>query len=65
MGRRIDSRNRVWNRVVKLHRLAGRYNNPMSTWFLALIAGLKLPTQVQVAADSDTTQNKNNKNIAK
>jgi hypothetical protein len=46
MGRGIDSRNRVWNRVAKLHRLAARYDNPMPTWFLAPIAGLKLPTQV-------------------
>ncbi len=44
LGRGIDSRNRVWNWVAKLHRLAGRYNNPMPTWFLAPIAGLKLPT---------------------
>ncbi len=35
MGRGIDSRNRVWNWVAKLHRLVGRYNNPMPTWFLA------------------------------
>ncbi len=46
MGRGIDSRNRVWNRVAKLHRLAARYDNPMPTWFLATIAGLKLLTQV-------------------
>ncbi len=44
MGRGIDSRNRVWNWVAKLHRLAARYDNPMPTWFLAPIAGLKLPT---------------------
>ncbi len=44
MGRGIDSRNRVWNQVAKLHRLAGRYDNPMPTWFLAPVAGLKLPT---------------------
>jgi hypothetical protein len=43
MGRGIDSRNRVWNWVAKLHRLAGRYDNPMPAWFLAPIAGLKLP----------------------
>ncbi len=43
MGRGIDSRNRVWNWVAKLHRLAGRYDNPRPTWFLAPIAGLKLP----------------------
>jgi hypothetical protein len=30
--------------VAKLHRLAGRYDNPMPTWFLAPVAGLKLPT---------------------
>ncbi len=44
MGRGIDSRNRVWNWVAKLHRLAGRYDNPMPTWFLYpphTIAGLK------------------------
>jgi hypothetical protein len=35
MGRGIDSRNRIRNRVAKLHRLAGRYDNPMPTWFLA------------------------------
>ncbi len=29
MGRGIDSRKRVWNRVAKLHRLAGRYDNPI------------------------------------
>ncbi len=46
MVRGIDSRNRVWNWVAKLHRLAGRYDNPVPTWFLAPIAGLKLPTQV-------------------
>ncbi len=45
MGRGIDSRNRVWNWVAKLQRLAGRYENPMHTWFLAPIAGLKLPAQ--------------------
>ncbi len=39
MGRGIDSRNQVWNWVAKLHRLAGRYDNPMPTWFLAPIAG--------------------------
>jgi hypothetical protein len=46
MGRGNASRNRVWNGVAKLHRLAGRYDNPMPTWFLAPIAGLtsKLPT---------------------
>ncbi len=45
MRRGIDSRNRLWNWVAKLHRLAGRYDNPMPTWFLVPIAGLKLPTQ--------------------
>ncbi len=34
MGRGIDSRNRVWDWVAKLHRLASRYDNPMPTWFL-------------------------------
>jgi hypothetical protein len=28
------------------YRLAGQYDNPMRTWFLAPIAGLKLPTQL-------------------
>ncbi len=45
---RYGARNRfqawVWNWVAKLHRLAGRYDHPMPTWFLAPIAGLKLPT---------------------
>ncbi len=36
-GRGIDSRNWVWNWVAKLRRLAGRYDNPMPTWFLAPI----------------------------
>ncbi len=40
MGRGIDSRNRVWNWIGKLHRLVGRHDNPMPTWFLAHIAGL-------------------------
>ncbi len=31
MGRGIDSRNQVWNCVAKLHRLAGRNDNPMPT----------------------------------
>ncbi len=39
-GARIDSRNRVWNWVAKLHRLAGQYDNPMPTWILAPIPGL-------------------------
>ncbi len=47
MGQGINSRNRVLNWVVKLHRLAGQYDNPMPTWFLAPVAGLKLPTQDQ------------------
>ncbi len=42
VGRGIDYRNRVSNWVAKLHRLAGRYENPMPFWFLAPIAGLKL-----------------------
>ncbi len=37
MGRGIDS----WNRVAKLHMLAGQNNNPMPTWFLALKSPLK------------------------
>ena len=44
-GRGIDSRNRVWNWAAMLHKLAGRYDNPTPTWFLAPIAGLELPTQ--------------------
>ncbi len=44
MGRGINSRNWVWNWVGRLHSLAGRNDNSMPTWFLALIAGLKLPT---------------------
>ncbi len=47
MGRGINSMNRVWNWVAKLHRLAGRYDNPMPTWFLSPIVGLKLPSQWQ------------------
>ncbi len=43
MGRGINSRNRVWNWVAK-QQLAGQYGNPMPTWFLAPIAGLKLTT---------------------
>ncbi len=31
--------------ISKLHRLAGRYDNPVPTWFLAPKAGFKLPTQ--------------------
>ncbi len=31
----IGSRMRVWNLVDKLHKLAGRYDNPMPTRFLA------------------------------
>ncbi len=46
MGRGINSRNRVWNWVGKLDRLAGWYDNPMPTWFLTPIVGLKLPTLV-------------------
>ncbi len=46
MGWGIDSRKRVWNWVAKLRRLAGQYDNPMPTWFLAPIAGLKLPALV-------------------
>jgi hypothetical protein len=38
IGRGISSKNRVWNWVGKLHRLAGRYDNPMPTWFLAPIS---------------------------
>ncbi len=41
MGRGVDSRNRFWNWEAKLHGLVGRYDNPMPTWFLAPIAGLK------------------------
>ncbi len=47
VGREIDSRNRVSNWVAKLHRLAGRYDNPVPIWFLATLAGFtsKLPTR--------------------
>jgi hypothetical protein len=45
IGRGIDSRNRVWNWVAKLHRLARRYDN----WFLSPIAGFKFPSQVMVS----------------
>ncbi len=40
MGRGIDSRNRVWNWIAKLHKLASRYDKTKPTWFLAPIAGL-------------------------
>ncbi len=53
---RIDSRNRVWNWVAKIHRLAGRYDNPMPTWFLAPIAGLKLPTLVTKLRQNSSLQ---------
>jgi hypothetical protein len=51
-SRKLKSRHGARNRFQetslelksKLHRLAGRYDNPLPTWFLALIAGLKLPT---------------------
>jgi hypothetical protein len=48
MGRGIDFRNGVWNWVAKLHRLAGRYDSPMSPWFLAPISdtGLTLNKEV-------------------
>ncbi len=49
-----DSGNRVWNWVAKLHRLAGRYDNPLPTRFLAPIAGLKLPAQRTGARDPTT-----------
>ncbi len=49
VGRGINSKNRVWNWVAKLQRLAGRYDNPMPTWFLVHIAGLKLPTQLSLS----------------
>jgi hypothetical protein len=56
MGRGLDSRNLVWNRVAKLHRLAGRYyDNLMPTWFLAPIAGPKLPTQVSLLSPLQCT----------
>ncbi len=51
MGQGIDSRNWVWNWVTNLHRLAGQYDNPMPTWFLAPIAGLKLPVSEPVFVD--------------
>ncbi len=40
MGRGIDSRNRVWYWIAKLY----RQRAGTTTWFLAPIAGLKLPT---------------------
>jgi hypothetical protein len=45
MWRGIDSRNWVLDCVAKLHRLAGLYAiaQPYATWFIAPIAGLKLP----------------------
>jgi hypothetical protein len=46
MGRGIDSRNRVWNWLAKLYRMAGRYDNPMPTWFLAPISGTKVTDTV-------------------
>ncbi len=48
-GARNRSRNRVWNWVAKLHRLAGRYDNPMPIWFLTPIAGLKLPSLTKIS----------------
>jgi hypothetical protein len=33
-GRGIDSRNRVWNWVANLHRLAGRYDNPIPMYLV-------------------------------
>ncbi len=48
LGRGIDSRNRVWNWLAMLHRMAGWYDNPMPTWFLVPIAGLKLQTLYKV-----------------
>ena len=32
--------------------MAGRYDNPMPTWFLAPIAGLKVPTLTADEVDS-------------
>jgi hypothetical protein len=37
--------------VAKLHRLAGRYDNHMPTWFLAPKTGLKLPSQTAWTMD--------------
>ncbi len=48
VGRGIDSRNRVWHWVDKLNRLAGRYDNPMPTWFLTHKVGLKLQDQESI-----------------
>ena len=47
---RYGARNRFQEPSLELsslatYRLAGRYDNPMPTWFLAPIAGLKLQTQ--------------------
>jgi hypothetical protein len=39
------ARNQFREPRLELSRLAGRYDNPMPTWFLAPIAGHKLPTQ--------------------
>ncbi len=47
MGRGIDSRNQVWNWVAKLHRLAGRYDNPMEEALFSLLFYWRtLPTSV-------------------
>ncbi len=42
----MGARNRVVVRSASLCSQAGRYDNPMPIWFLALITGLKLPTPV-------------------
>ncbi len=42
----------------ELHRLAGRYDNPIPTWFLAglaPIAALKLPAQLYIVTDNINT----------
>jgi hypothetical protein len=46
---RFGARNRFQEPSLELSsqaRLAGRYDNPLPTWLLAPIAGLKLPTQI-------------------
>jgi hypothetical protein len=43
-GARIRFQEPSLTLVAKLHRLAGRYENLMPTWFLAPMAELKFPT---------------------
>jgi hypothetical protein len=46
--------------VAQLHRLAGRYDNFMPNWFLALIAGIKLPTQTNSKSRKETPRRRLN-----